>query len=120
MLRIYTRLLAVLLGLVGIAALTGILGVGPAGGILYVSSAGIFAYASSYRRDPEIVRVVVGGMGALFLFLGLLLAFAMGVLGFPYQGRLWEAGLGHAALGALTMACAVLLPCADDERPPSS
>ena len=120
MLRIYTRLLAVLLGLVGIAALAGIWGVGPAGGILYVSLAGIVAYASSYRRDPEIVRVVVGGMGVLFLLLGLFLAFIMSLLGFPYEGRYWEVGLGHAALGALTMACAVLLPCADDEQPPPS
>jgi hypothetical protein len=38
----------------------------------------------------------------------------MGILGFPFEGRGWEAGLAHAALGGLTMACAVLLPC-DDE-----
>jgi hypothetical protein len=119
MLRSYTRLLAVVLTLLGVAALAGILGVGLAAGILYLSSAGIVVYASSYRRDPEIVRVVVGSVGVLFLLLGLLLAFVMSVLGFPYQGRVWEAGLGHAALGALTMACAVLLPCADDEPPPS-
>jgi hypothetical protein len=120
MLRIYTRLLAVVLATIGIAVLAGTLGVGPAGSILYLSSAGIAAYAGFYRRDPEIVRVVVGGMGVLFLLLGLFLAFVMSVLGFPYQGRGWELGLGHAALGALTMACAVLLPCADDERPPPS
>ncbi len=119
MLRVYTRLLTVVLALIGIAALGGVLAVDPAAGILYLGSVGILAYASSYRRDPEIIRVVVGGMGALFLFLGLFLAFIMSVLGFPYQGRLWEAGLGHAALGALTMACAVLLPCADEEPPAS-
>jgi hypothetical protein len=120
MLRIYTRLLAMVLALIGTAALAGILGVGPGVGILYLISAGIVVYASSYRRDPEIVRVVVGGMGVLFLLLGLFLAFIMSVLGFPYEGRYWEVGLGHAALGALTMACAVLLPCADDEQPPPS
>jgi hypothetical protein len=37
------------------------------------------------------------------------------VLGFPFGGRGWEAGLANAALGGLTMACAGLLPCADDE-----
>lgn len=120
MLRIYTRLLAVVLALIGLAALAGILAVGPAAGMLYLSSAGIAAYASSYRRDPEIVRVVVGAMGVLFLLLGLLLAFVVSVLRFPYQGKIWEVGLGHAALGALTMACAVLLPCADDEPSPPS
>jgi hypothetical protein len=120
MLRVYTRLLTVVLALIGIAALGGILAVDPAAGILYLGSAGILAYASSYQRDPEIIRVVVGGMGVLFLLLGLFLALVMSILGFPYKGRVWEVGLGHAALGALTMACAVLLPCADDEPPPPS
>jgi hypothetical protein len=50
-------------------------------------------------------------MGSLFLLLGLLVALAMGILGFPFEGRGWEVGLAHAALGGLTMACAVLLPC---------
>jgi hypothetical protein len=88
--------------------------------MLYLGSSGIVVYASSYRRDPEIVRVVVGVMGMLLLLLGLFLAFILSVLGFPYEGRGWEVGLGHAALGALTMTCAVLLPCADDEQPPPS
>jgi hypothetical protein len=34
--------------------------------------------------------------------------------GFPFGGRGWEVGLAHAALGGLSMACAVLLPCDDD------
>jgi hypothetical protein len=41
-------------------------------------------------------------------------ALGMGVLGFPFEGRYWVAGLAQAALGGATMACAVLLPC-DDE-----
>ena len=72
------------------------------------------------QRDPDIVRIVVGGMGVLFLLSGLFLALMMSVFGFPYEGRGWEVGLGHAALGALTMSCAVLLPCAEDEQPPPS
>jgi hypothetical protein len=38
-------------------------------------------------------------MGSFFLLLGLLVALAMGILGFPLEGRGWEAGLAHAALG---------------------
>ena len=121
MLRIYARLLAVVLALIGLAALASILeGGGPGAGILYLSSAAIIAYVSFSQRDPDIVRIVVSGMGVLFLLSGLFLALMMSVFGFPYEGRGWEVGLGHAALGALTMSCAVLLPCAEDERPPPS
>lgn len=119
MLRVYTRVLAVALALIGVAALAGILWVGPAAGVLYLISAGIVAYAGSSEREPDIVRTVVGGMGLLFWISGLLLAGIMGVLGFPYEGRFWEVGLWHAALGALSVSCAVLLPCAD-EQPPTS
>jgi hypothetical protein len=116
MLRIYARLLAGVLALIGVAALLRILGVG----IFYLSSAAIVAYVSFSQRDTAIVRIVVGGMGVLFLLSGLFLALTMSVLGFPYEGRGWEVGLGHAAFGALTMVCAVLLPCANDEQPPTS
>ena len=114
MLRIYTRMLAMVLALIGVAALAGVLGVGPGAGVLYLISAGIVAYAGSSERHPDIIRAVVGGMGLLFWISGLLLAVIMGVLGFPYEGRFWEVGLWHAALGALSVTCAVLLPCADE------
>jgi hypothetical protein len=86
--------------------------VGPGAGILYLSSAAIVAYVGFTQRDHDIVRIVIGGMGVLFLLPGLFLALMMSVFGFPYEGRGWEVGLGHAALGALTMSCAVLLPSA--------
>jgi hypothetical protein len=114
MLRIYTRVLAVVLALIGVAALAGVFGVGPGAGVLYLISAGIVAYAGSSEREPDIVRTVVGGMGLLFWISGLFLAVIMGALGFPYEGRFWEVGLWHAALGALSLSCAVLLPCADE------
>jgi hypothetical protein len=114
MLRIYTRVLAVVLALIGVAALAGVFGVGPGAGVLYLISAGIVAYAGFSERDPDIVRTVVGGMGLLFWISGLFLAVIMGALGFPYEGRFWEVGLWHAALGALSVSCAVLLPCADE------
>jgi hypothetical protein len=52
-------------------------------------------------------------MGSFFLLSGLLVALALGNLGFPFEGRGWVVGLAHAAFGGLTMACAVLLPCDD-------
>src|SRR5918997_19680 len=114
MLRVYTRVLAVALALIGIAALAGISEGGPGAGVLYLISSGIVTYAGSSGRDPGVVRTVVGGVGLLFLLSGLSLAVLVGALGFPYEGRYWEAGLWHACLGALSMSCAALLPCADE------
>jgi hypothetical protein len=114
MLRIYARLLAIVLVLSATAALALLRGVGLGVGIFHLSSAAIFAWAGFSRRGSAIIRGVVGAMGVLFLLLGLLVALTMSILGFPFQGRYWEVGLMQAALGGLTMACAVLLPC-DDE-----
>jgi hypothetical protein len=118
MLRIYARILAVVLALAGIAALESLLKVGRGVGILYLSLAALLAYVAFPQRDSAILRSVVGGIGFLFFSTGLLVALTMSVLGFPYEGEGWEAGLGHAAVGALTMACAGSLPC-EDERPSS-
>jgi hypothetical protein len=114
MLRIYARLLAEVLVLGGIAALALIRGVGLGMGMFYLSSAAIFAWIGFSRRDSAIIRGVVGTMGVLFLLSGLLVALTVSVLGFPFEGRYWEVGLMQAAVGGLSMACAVLLPC-DDE-----
>ena len=82
-------------------------------------SAAVFAYAGFRRGGAALVRSVVAAMGSLILASGLLLALAMGVVGFPFEGRYWVVGLAHAALGGFTMACAVLLPCDDDGGPAS-
>ena len=87
MLRIYTRVLAVVLALIGVAALAGAFGVGPGAAVLYLISAGTVAYAGSSEREPDVVRTVVGGVGLLFWISGLLLGGIMGALGFPYEGR---------------------------------
>jgi hypothetical protein len=78
----------------------------------------VFAYAGFSGRTSSIIRSVVGAMGLLFLLSGLLVAFTMSVLGFPFEGRGWELGLVHAAFGGLTMVCAVLLPCSDESASP--
>jgi hypothetical protein len=118
MLRTYARVVAVALIVIAVAAALrlpneglGVIGVS----VLYVGSATVFAYAGLSRALPtSVVRTLVAAMGSLFLVSGLSVALAMGVLGFPFGGRGWEVGLAHAALGGLTMACAVLLPYEDD------
>jgi len=114
MLRIYARLLAVALVAIATAAALRTTNGGIGASVFYVGSAAVFAYAGFRRGDAAVVRVVVATMGSLLLVSGLLVALGMGILGFPFEGRYWVAGLAHAALGGATMACAVLLPC-DDE-----
>jgi hypothetical protein len=118
MLRIYARLLAAALIAMAVVATVRIPNEGLGVSVLYVGSAAVFAYAGFRRGDATLVRSVVAAMGSLFLASGLLLALAMGVVGFPLEGRYWVVGLAHAALGGVTMACAVLLPCEDDGGPP--
>jgi len=115
MLRIYARVSAAVLAVIAIAAVVRIPSAGLGASVFYLGSAAIFAYAGFTRRDCTIVRSVVAAMGSLFLLSGLLVALGMGILGFPFGGRGWEVGLVHAAIGGLTMACATLLPCDDDE-----
>jgi hypothetical protein len=114
MLRIYACVVAAVLGVIAIAAAVRILSAGLGVSVLYLSSAAIFAYAGFSRRTSTIIRSVVAAMGLFFLLSGLLVAFTVSVLGFPYEGRGWELGLVHAAFGGLTMVCAVLLPCSDE------
>jgi len=114
MLRFYARALAVVLTVSGIVFLVRVTGAGLGVGIFHLSSAAILAYVGFSRRNSTIIRSVVGGLGVLFLISGLLVALIMSFLGFPFEGRGWEAGLVQAALGGLTMACAVVLPCDDD------
>jgi hypothetical protein len=113
MLRIYARVWAAVLALIAIAAAVGISRVGLGVSVLYLGSAAVFAYAGLSGSTSTIIRSVLAAMGLSILLLGLLVAFAMGVLGFPFEGRGWEFALVHAAFGGLTMVCAVLLPCSD-------
>ena len=114
MLRIYARVWAAVLALIAIAAALRMSIVGLGVSALYLSSAAVFTYAGFSGRTSTIIRSVVAAMGLLFLLAGLLVAFTVSVLGFPFEGRGWESGLVHAAFGGLTMVCAVLLPCSDE------
>ena len=115
MLRIYARVWAAVLALIAIAAAVRISRVGLGVSVLYLGSAAVFAYAGFSRKTSTIIRSVIAAMGLFFLLSGLLAAFTMGVLRFPLEGRVWEVGLVQAAIGGLTMACAVLLPCSDED-----
>jgi hypothetical protein len=113
MLRIYASVWAAVVAFIAIAAAVRTARVGLGLSVLYLGSAADFAYAGFSGRTSAFIRSVVAAMGLSFLLLGLLLAFTMSVLGFPFEGRGWELGLVHAAFGGLTMVCAVLLPCSD-------
>ena len=119
MLRIYVRVLAAAFCVTAIVAALPIsssagLGVSVLLSVFYLGSGAIFAYAGFSRRSSTIIRSVVAVMGILLLLTGVLVALLMGILGFPFAGRFWEVGLAQAAVGGLTMACAVLMPCSDE------
>ena len=120
MLRIYARVSAAVLAAIAIVAAVRIPSAGLGASVLYLGSSAIFAYAGFTRRDCTMVRGSVATMGSFFLVSGLLVALAMSVLGFPFGGRGWEVGLMHAAFGGLTMACATLLPCDEDDEESAS
>jgi hypothetical protein len=77
-------------------------------GVPYLRSSAVFASAGFTRRGFTIVRSVVAAMGSFFLFSGLLVALAMGILGLPLGGRGREGGLAHGAFGGVATACAVV------------
>jgi len=114
MLRMYARILVAVLGVIAIAVARHKTGAGLGAGVLYLCSAAVFAYSGFALRNAATIRIVMAVMGSLFLLSGLLVAVAMSILGFPFEGRGWVVGLAHAALGGLTMACAALLPCKDE------
>src|SRR5215207_2067246 len=114
MLRIYARILAAVLGVIAIVAARRMTGADLGAGVLYMFSTAVFAYSGFALRNAATIRIIVAVMGSFFLLSGLLVAVAMSILGFPFEGRGWEVGLAHAAFGGLTMACAVLLPCKDE------
>ena len=117
MLRVYARVLVVVFVAIAMTVAVLMPSVGLGVGAAYLLCAAVFAYAGFSPEDTELVRGVVAAMGSLFLLFGLVVALAMGILGFPFEGRGWEVGLAHAAFGGLTMACAVLLPCDDESAP---
>ncbi len=114
MLRIYARVLAAALGVIAVVATLRMSRGGLGVSVLYLVSAAVLAYAGFSRKDAAIIRSIVAAISLFFLLSGSLVALTMGILNFPFEGKLWEVGLAHAALGGLTMACAVLLP-RDDE-----
>jgi hypothetical protein len=118
MLRIYARRLAAALIAMAVVATVRIPNEGLGVSVLYVGSAAVFAYAGFRRGDATLVRSVVAAMGSLFLASGLLLALAMGVVGFPLEGRYWVVGLAHAALGGLRWRALCCCPARTTGGPP--
>jgi hypothetical protein len=93
MLRIYARLLAAALVATAAAIAVRIPAEGLGVGVLfYVGSAAVFAYAGFRRGEAALVRSVVAVMGVVFLVSGLAVALTMGIVGFPFGGRVGYLG----------------------------
>ena len=98
------------------AATAGFLGVSALGGsalVLYLGAAVIFAYVGFWQRDATVTRAVVGGLGALYLISGVILALFFVALEFPFEGRSYVETFGLVAFGSMSALCSQVLPFED-------
>lgn len=116
LLRTYARGAAVLLALVALAGFLGIPALGGGVALLCLGTAGIFAYVGYWQRDVAVVQAAVGGLGVLYLVVGVILAILLVALEFPFEGTGYVETLGVAAFGGISTVCSQVLPC--EEEPP--
>ena len=109
----YAQVLGVVLILVGIVGLLlgdrvwlGILNVDILEDIVHLITGGILAYVGFGRADLDLARNVVGGLGVVYLLVGILGFIVPMMLGLVPHGYTVFDNLLHLALGVLSIAVA--------------
>ena len=74
--------------------------------IIHLATGGLMAYAGLTQRDNELARMVVGGLGVVYLLVGILGFFATNLFGLLPHGYSLFDNLLHVALGILGMVIA--------------
>ena len=112
----YAQVLGVVLILVGIVGLLvgdrvwlGILNVDIFEDIVHLITGGILAYVGFGRADLDLARNVIGGLGVLYLLVGILGFIVPMMLGLIPHGYTVFDNLLHLALGVLSIAVAWFL-----------
>ena len=112
----YAQVLGVVLILVGIVGLLvgdrvwlGILNVDIFEDIVHLITGGILAYVGFGRADLELARNVIGGLGVIYLLVGILGFIVPMMLGLIPHGYTVFDNLLHLALGVLSIAVAWFL-----------
>ena len=115
MLRTYARVVGIGLALWGIAALLGVWGQSPLRIVLFLGSALIFLYAGFGRVNAMELRVIVGGIGILYLVSAGLLLVVWAWVSTPDDPEMPKILL-RGMIGILSLLCARFLPQGDQEE----
>lgn len=121
MVRKYAMVVGVtvlLIGIVGLAlgqqSLFGALNIDIAEDIIHLVTGGLLAYAGFAKRHIRLARAVVGGIGIVYLLVGLVSFAEPNLLGLFPSGYSVLDNLIHITLGILAIAVVWLLP--QDDR----
>jgi uncharacterized protein DUF4383 len=121
MLRLYAQVVGVVLILIGVLGLIlgdrlvlGILNVDIVEDIVHLLTGGLLAYVGFGRPDAALARNLVGGLGVVYLLVGVLGFIVPNLFGLIPSGYTVFDNLLHLVLGILSLVVAFVLP---DERP---
>jgi hypothetical protein len=114
--RNYARILGIVLLVVGVLGLLlgnmlfGLFNSDLLEDIIHLGSGGLMAYAGFALRDNGLARTLVGGLGVVYLLVGLLGFVAPNLFGLIPTGYTLADNLLHLALGILGIVVGFLLP----------
>ena len=114
--RNYARILGIVLLVVGVLGLLlgnmlfGLFNSDLLEDIIHLGSGGLMAYAGFALRDNSLARTLVGGLGVVYLLVGLLGFVAPNLFGLIPTGYTLADNLLHLALGILGIVVGFLLP----------
>ncbi|QIN78355.1 hypothetical protein GBA65_07280 [Rubrobacter marinus] len=87
MLRLYARIVGLILVLLGLAGLVGVVGVSVATSFYHAAVGTFFAYLGFWQRDALVIRSVVSGMGVMLLLVkGVTISMPLFWGGAPFLG----------------------------------
>lgn len=104
----------VLIGLVGLVlgdrSLGGLLNIDLVEDLIHLVTGGLMAYVGFARRDTGLLRGVVGGLGVVYLLVGVLGIFAPTLFGLVPSGYSVVDNLIHLTLGVLGILLGFVVP----------
>ena len=115
MLRTYARVVGIGLALWGIAALLGVWGQSPLRIVLFLGSALIFLYAGFGPVNANELRIIVSGMGILYLVSAGLLVLVWAWFSTSDDPEVPKILL-RGTIGIASLLCAKFLPQRDEQR----
>ena len=111
MVRQYAQVVGVVIIVIGVVGLLlgdqlllGLLNIDIAEDIVHLVTGGLMAYVGFARADPGLLRNVVGGLGVVYLLVGLLGFVVPNLFGLLPHGYTIADNLLHLALGAAGIA----------------